>query len=63
MQLKSPSTAIWPNYTEMRCWYDEEGKLVAFGNLEAMNSFWGYGIVSYMFKFNEDLSIDFKYVY
>lgn len=63
LQLKSPSTALWPDYTELKCWYDEEGKLVAFGKLEAMNSFGGYGIVNYMYKFNDDLSINFEYIY
>ena len=62
LQLKSPSTAIWPDYTEIDYWYNEDGKLVVFGKAEAMNGFGGYGIVSYMFKFNEDLSIDFKYI-
>lgn len=63
IQLKSPSTAIWPNYNEVMYWYNEDGKIVAFGSVEAMNGFGGYGKVNYMFEFNEDLSISFKYVY
>ena len=63
MQLKSPSTAIWPDYTQLMYAYNAEGRISVMGEVEAMNGFGGYGRVNYLFTFNEDLSIDFKYVY
>lgn len=63
MQLKSPSTAIWPDYTQLMYAYNSEVRISVMGEVEAMNSFGGYGRVNYLFTFNEDLSIDFKYVY
>lgn len=63
LMLKSPSNAIWPDYTKPDYSYNEDGKICVFGNLEGMNGFGGYVIVKYVFTFNEDFSIDFEYVY
>lgn len=56
--LTAPSKAIWPNYNEHIYFYTEEGKLCIWGSLEAMNGYGGYGKASFMYTFNEDLSID-----
>lgn len=56
--LRSPSTAIWPDYTKTSYFYNENGHIVAVGHLEAMNGFGGYRKVSYYFDFNEDLTVN-----
>lgn len=56
--LRSPSTAIWPDYTKTSYFYLENGHIVAVGHLEAMNGFGGYGKVPYYFEFNEDLTVN-----
>ena len=55
--LRSPSTAIWPDYTKTS-YFILKMVIVAVGHLEAMNGFGGYGKVPYYFEFNEDLTVN-----
>lgn len=61
-QLRSPSNAIWPDYTEAKYAYNDEGQIIVSGYLEAMNGFGGYNKETYIFVFNEDLSIARQFI-
>lgn len=67
--LRSPSTAIWPQYTEAIYQYEYArevpqyaGSVAVFGNLEAMNGFGGYGTVKFLYYIDEDLNIIDRYI-
>ena len=67
--LRSPSTAIWPQYTEAIYQYEYArevpqyaGSIAVFCNLEAMNGFGGYGTVKFLYYIDEDLNIIDRYI-
>ena len=58
--LKSPSTAIWPNYNGDNVYYDtiEESNLITIAfSYEATNSFGAYLQSSVIYAFNENLEL------
>ena len=62
-KLKSPSTAIWKDYTENYFMINDKGYIVVMGGCEAMNGFGGYGRVSYLFEIHESGKIMYEFVY